>query len=52
MNNLNKIDPQISKLSLPNLTNTFLFTNPSFSDKVNTFILDPTIEYIALVLSS
>ena len=52
--NFNKIDPQVSKLTLPNLTNTLLLENPSFSDtyqhtyEINTLILDATIEYILL----
>ena len=54
MSNFNKIDPQVSKLTLPNLTNTLLLENPSFSDtyqhtyEINTLILDATIEYILL----
>ena len=52
MSNFNKSDPQVSKLTLPSLTNILLFGNPSFSDtyqhtyQVNTLILDATIEYI------
>ena len=42
MSNFNKIDPQLSKLSLPNLTNTLLFGNLSFTDKTSTLILDAT----------
>ena len=37
-----QINSQISKLTLPNLTNILLFGNPSFTDN----ILDATIEYI------
>ena len=47
MSNLNEIDPQVSKLSLPNLTNTLLFGNPSFNDTINTLILGATTEYIS-----
>ena len=43
-----KIDPQISRLTLPDLTYTPLFGNPSFSGKINTLILDVNIEYILL----
>ena len=45
MSNLNKIDPQVSKLTLSNLTNTLLFVKLSFSDKINALILDATTEY-------
>ena len=48
MSHLNKIHPQRSKYTFLNLTNTFLFGNPSFIDKINTLILDATIEYILL----
>ena len=43
-NNFNKTDSQLSKLTLPNLTNTLLFGNPSFGDKINTLILDTRIK--------
>ena len=46
MSNLNKIDPQLPKLVLPNLPNTLLFGNLSFSDKINALVLDATIKYI------
>ena len=46
MSNLNKIGSQIFNLSLHNLANTLLFGNPSFSDKINTLILDATIKCI------
>ena len=32
--------------TLPNLTNTLIFGKTSFSDEINTIILDATIEYI------
>ena len=48
MNKLMKIDPQISRLTLPDLTYTPLFGNPFFSGKINTLILDVNIEYILL----
>ena len=41
-----KIDSQVSKLTLLNLTNTLLFGHSSFNDKINTLILDTTIELI------
>ena len=44
MSKFNKIDPQISKLNLFILTNTLLFRNPSFSDKIIARILDATSE--------
>ena len=43
-NNFNKTDSQLSKLTLPNLTNTLLFENVSFGDKINTLILDTRIK--------
>ena len=46
MSNLNKIDPQISKFTLTNLSDTLLFGNPFFSDEINLRILDATVEYI------
>ena len=46
MSNPNKIDPQIPKLTLPNLTNTLLLGNSTFIDKINTLILDGSNEYI------
>ena len=42
-NNFNKTDSQPSKLISPNLTNTLLFGNPSFGDKINMLILDTII---------
>ena len=46
MSNLNKIDPQVSKLTLSNLINKLLFVKLSFSDKINALILDATAEYM------
>ena len=48
MSNLNRINPQISQTSLQFLTNTLLFRNSSYSDKMNTHILNTTIDYILL----
>ena len=44
MSNLNRINPQISQTSLQLLTNTLLFGNSSYSDKMNTHILNATID--------
>ena len=44
MSNLNKIDPQISKFNLSNLTNILIFRKSSFSD--NILILDAPLDYI------
>ena len=49
MSLFNKVYPEVSKLTLPNLTNIILFRNSSFSDfsdKINALILDATIEHI------
>ena len=46
MSNLNEIHPQIFNLSLPKLTNTLLFGNSPFNDKIKTPILDAFIECI------
>ena len=43
---LKPIDPQIPKLTFRNLTNTLLSGNLSFSNKINTTILDATVKYI------
>ena len=39
-----KNDPQVSKLTLTDLTNTLLVGNPSFTDKIYILFLDATIE--------
>ena len=44
MRNFDKNDPQVSKLTLTNLTNALLVGNPSFTDKINILLLDATIE--------
>ena len=46
MNNLNKIDPQISKFNLSNLTNKLLFGKSYFKNKSNILILEATVDYI------
>ena len=43
-NKFNKTDSQLSKWTLPSLTNTLLFGNLSFGDKINTLILDTRIK--------
>ena len=48
MSNLNRINPQISQISLQLLTNTLLFGNSPYSDKTNAHILNATIDYIRL----
>ena len=52
MNNLKKSDLQISKLTMSNLVNTFLFGNPSFSDKIIALILDAASKYILSIKRS
>ena len=49
MSNLNKIDPQIFKFDLSNLTHTFLLESQAISNKFNILILDAAI---ALILST
>ena len=38
-------DPQMFKFHFSNLTNTILFESHPFSEKINIFILDATIDY-------
>ena len=40
--------PKMSQTSLQLLTNTLLYGNWSYSDKVNTHILNATVDYIRL----
>ena len=46
MSNLNKIDPQIFKFNLSNLTRTFLLESQAISNKINILILDAAIAHI------
>ena len=48
MSNWNRIKSQISQTSLQLLTNRPLFGNSSYIDKMNTHILNATIDYIRL----
>ena len=48
MSSLNRINPEISQISLQLLTSTFLFGNSSYNDKANTHILNAAIDYIQL----
>ena len=48
MSSLNRINPEISQISLQLLTNTFLFGNSPYNDKTNTHILNAAIDYIQL----
>ena len=46
MSNLNKIDPPTSKFTLLNFTKAPLLGNSSFSNIINTLILNPTLDDI------
>ena len=48
MSNFNRSNPQIYQKSLQLLRNTFVSGNLCYSDKINTHILNDTIDYIQL----
>ena len=47
MSSLNKIDPQISKFTLPNWVDILFFGIVSFSNKINTVVLDTPKDYLS-----
>ena len=48
MTNLNRVNPQISQTYFQLLTNKPFFGNSSYSEKMNTHILNANIYYIRL----